>query len=262
MKLPIYQVDAFTDTIFKGNPAAICPLEKCIPDGLMQKIANENNLAETAFFVKEGEQYHIRWFTPTVEVDLCGHATVATVHVLKHHLGIGGTEFKFKSKSGLLTVRIEEDLYILNFPADSLEKVKVPNEFVEGLGAIPSETYKGKTDYLLVFDSAEQIRQFNPDWSLIAQVKARGICVTAKGEDCDFVSRFFAPQSGINEDPVTGSAHTTLVPYWSKKTGKTDFFARQISERGGELYCRNLGDRIEIGGKAVSYLEGTIRVNS
>lgn len=260
MKLPIYQIDAFTDTLFKGNPAAVCPLDTWLPDLTMQKIASENNLAETAFFVKEGDVFNIRWFTPSVEVELCGHATIASVHVLKNHLNSNSNFFSFKSKSGVLTVEVKEDLYVLNFPSDKIEKVNVAQEFVEGLGAIPSESFKGKTDYLLVFDSEDQIKQFQPDWGLIAQVKARGVCVTAKGNDCDFVSRFFAPQLGINEDPVTGSAHTTLISYWSRKTGKSDFIARQVSERGGVLYCKNLGERVEIGGNAVSYLEGTITI--
>ncbi|MBC7388636.1 MAG: PhzF family phenazine biosynthesis protein [Opitutaceae bacterium] len=260
MKLPIYQVDAFTDTLFKGNPAAVCPLDTWLPDSTMQKIAFENNLAETAFFVKEGNVFNIRWFTPTVEVELCGHATIASVHVLKNHLNSRSNFFSFKSKSGVLTVEVRGNLYVLNFPSDKLEKVNVPHEFVEGLGAIPSEAFKGKTDYLLVFDSEDQIKQFQPDWGLLSQVSARGVCVTAKGNDCDFVSRFFAPQSGINEDPVTGSAHTTLVPYWFRKTGKNEFKAKQVSERGGELFCKYLGERIEIGGKAISYLEGAITI--
>ena len=260
MRLSLFKVDAFTDTLFKGNPAAVCPLEKWLPAETMQLIASENNLSETAFFIQEANNYNIRWFTPSVEVDLCGHATVATVHVLKKHLNSSENKFNFKSRSGDISVDVKDDLYILNFPSDQIDKVKVPVEFVEGLGAIPTETFKGKTDYLLVFDSEDQIKQFQPDWHLIKQVNARGVCVTTKGNNCDFVSRFFAPQCGINEDPVTGSAHTTLIPYWAKKLNKTELFAKQVSERGGTLYCKNLGERVEIGGKAITYLEGTITI--
>jgi PhzF family phenazine biosynthesis protein len=261
MKIPIYQVDAFTDHLFGGNPAAICPLESWLPEKTMQQIAAENHLSETAFFVREGSNYHIRWFTPTIEVDLCGHATVATAHVLHHHLGNKSTELSFDSKSGILPVQIKNDLYVLNFPADTIKATAIDSQLVESLGSWPLETYKGRTDYLLIFSSEKEIHDFQPDFAQLSQIKARGIIVTAPGDTVDFVSRFFGPQSGINEDPVTGSAHTTLVPYWSKRLNKNELIAKQVSTRGGELFLKNLGDRIEIGGKAKTYLIGEIETD-
>lgn len=254
----IYQVDAFADTLFKGNPAAVCPLDKWIPDEKMQKIANENNLAETAFFVKEAEHYHIRWFTPTVEVALCGHATVATAHVMVQHLGIKDNPISFTCQSGNITVRLEKDLYILNFPSDYLTATEAPENLIQCLKVKPLEIYKGKYDYLVVLETEQQVKAIQPNWNDLALVETRGIIVTAPGTESDFASRFFAPRAGINEDPVTGSAHTTLVPYWSKKFNKTTLLAKQVSERGGTLYCQDLGDRTEIGGKAVTYLQGTL----
>jgi PhzF family phenazine biosynthesis protein len=258
MKVSIYQIDAFSDCLFGGNPAAICPLESWLQDEVMQQIAEENNLSETAFFVKEGQNYHIRWFTPTIEVDLCGHATLAAAFVIRNYLMDTSLELSFNSRSGILPVTVLGDLYVLNFPADVIKPVSVVNTLVEALGSWPLETYKGRTDYMLVFSSEKEILGFKPDFNQLAQVEARGIMVTAPGDHVDFVSRFFGPRSGINEDPVTGSAHTTLTPYWAKRLGKNNLIAKQISKRSGELYLKNLGERVEIGGKAKAYLIGEI----
>ncbi len=261
MKLKIYQVDAFTDKIFSGNPAAVCPLESWLPDSVMQNIALENNLAETAFYVKQGNEYLIRWFTPTVEVDLCGHATLATAHVLYQHEGYSGDEIIFNSpRSGVLKVYRHENLLTLDFPTDTLSKIQWFNEMNAGFNLIPLEGYKGKTDYLLVFENEEQIKNIQPNYPVIATWKVRGVIVTAKGKEVDFVSRFFAPQSGVNEDPVTGSAHTTLTPYWAEKLGKTELSAIQLSNRKGYLTCKYMGDRVHISGQAKTYLIGEIKL--
>lgn len=261
MKLKSYQVDAFTDKIFSGNPAAVCPLESWLPDSVMQNIALENNLAETAFYVKQGNEYLIRWFTPTVEVDLCGHATLATAHVLYQHEGYSGDEIIFNSpRSGVLKVYRNENLLTLDFPTDTLSKIQWFNEMNAGFNLIPLEGYKGKTDYLLVFENEEQIKNIQPNYPVIATWKVRGVIVTAKGKEVDFVSRFFAPQSGVNEDPVTGSAHTTLTPYWAEKLGKTELSAIQLSNRKGYLTCKYMGDRVHISGQAKTYLIGEIKL--
>lgn len=260
MELKIYQIDAFADKVFSGNPAAVCPLEKWLPDHVMQNIAMENCLAETAFYVKEKEGYRIRWFTPTVEVDLCGHATLATSFVLFHHEGYESEKITFNSRSGPLTVTKAGDLLTLNFPVDSVNEVKTLPKLEQGLGTKSVKTYKGKTDYMVVFETEAQIAAMKPDFKLIAKVQARGIIVTAKGDSVDFVSRFFGPQSGMDEDPVTGSAHTTLTPYWASVLNKTEFAARQLSARGGNLNCKLVGDRVEISGHAKLYLIGKIFV--
>ena len=257
----IYQVDAFADAVFKGNPAAVCPLAYWPDDVLLQKIAMENNLAETAYYVKEGDQYTIRWFTPTVEVDLCGHATLAAAFVLFHHENHTGDQLIFHSpRSGPLPVTRQGDMLTMNFPSDNLQKVDVSPELSMAFSETPKLAFKGKTDYLLVFDSEETIKGLSPDFGLVAKLPVRGVIATAKGDHVDFVSRFFAPQSGINEDPVTGSAHTSLVPYWSKILGKTELQARQLSPRTGSLTCRALGDRVEISGKGKLYLIGEIYI--
>lgn len=259
MKLKIYQVDAFTDKVFSGNPAAVCPLNQWLPDDVMQNIALENNLAETAFYVQDGERYLIRWFTPTVEVDLCGHATLGSAHVLFNHENYAGNEITFYShRSGILKVSKNNDLLTLDFPADNFHKIDWPAERHSAFNFVPKEAYQGKTDYLLVFDSEDQIKNIEPNLSLIASWKVRGAIVTAKGNQVDFVSRFFAPQSGVNEDPVTGSAHTTLTPYWSEKLGKVDLSAIQLSKRRGYLNCKNFGARVQISGHAKTYLTGEI----
>ncbi|MFH1194720.1 MAG: PhzF family phenazine biosynthesis protein [bacterium] len=260
MKTKIYQVDAFTEKIFGGNPAAVCLLNEWLLDELMQKIGLENNLSETAFVVKRDDHFDIRWFTPTVEVDLCGHATQASAHVIFNYTDYKKDVIEFESKSGKLLVRKENDFLILNFPTDKLTEIGIPNDLVEALGDKPVKAFKGRSDHLLVFETQEQIENIKPDFGKLAAADSRGIIITAKGNDCDFVSRFFAPQSGINEDPVTGSAHTTLTPYWSGRFGKTELTAMQLSIRKGHLRCKNLGDRTEIGGKAVTYLIGEIEV--
>ena len=227
----------------------------------MQKIAMENNLAETAFFVPEGEGFRIRWFTPRVEVDLCGHATLATAHVLFHHLGFSGTELTFSSRSGPLRVFREGKRYVLDFPADEVDPVEIPAGMQEALGGKePMFVYRGKTDYMLVYEKQSDVELMKADFTRLGLIDARGIIVTAPGEWVDFVSRFFGPRVGVNEDPVTGSAHTTLVPYWSRQLAKSELTARQLSERGGDLFCRNRGNRIEIAGEAVTFFEGQLNI--
>lgn len=257
MKLKIYQVDAFTDQVFKGNPAAVCPLDKWLQEDEMQKIAEENNLAETAFFVASGDVFEIRWFTPLAEVNLCGHATLASAHVLYEHMGYKEDKIRFNSKSGELVVRREKDGLVLNFPAKDIVRAKLPDGMLEGLGVLPHELYQNE-DYMMVLDSEDEVRSIHPNFDILRKIKTRGIIITAKGDKVDFVSRFFAPSVGINEDPVTGSAHTALIPYWSKKLHKTDMVARQLSSRGGELICKDLEERVEMKGKAVTYLQGEI----
>lgn len=255
----IYQVDAFAEKIFTGNPAAVCPLERWPDDELLQNIAMENNLSETAFYVKSGDQYNIRWFTPTVEVDLCGHATLAAAWVLFNQEDHREDQVTFFSAlSGILKVRKEGDRLTLNFPADKVVKVSAIEEVAGCFNIRPGEVLRGQSDILLVFDNEDDIVSLKPEMAKLSRIKARGIIVTAKGREVDFVSRFFAPQVGVNEDPVTGSAHTTLTPFWSGRLNKTEMTARQLSKRGGELLCRNLGDRVEISGSAVLYMKGEI----
>ena len=261
MKIPIYQIDAFTNERFKGNPAAVCPLDSWLPGAVMQNIAAENNLAETAFLVSSGDRYEIRWFTPTVEVDLCGHATLASAYVLFNELGFAGDQINFHSpRSGPLTVSKNGSVLALNFPVDSLTELPVQAEHGIGLSRMPRQVFKGKTDYLFVYDSEAEILALQPDFEALKEHIVRGIIVTAPGETTDFVSRFFGPACGVNEDPVTGSAHTTLTPYWSSVLGKTELTARQLSLRTGDLTCKLVEDRVEIAGEAVLYLRGEIEV--
>lgn len=260
-KIKLYQVDAFTSTLFSGNPAAVCVLDSWIDDKLMQNIGSENNLAETAFLVPRGKDYEIRWFTPSIEVDLCGHATLASAFVLFDVLGYSGSTIKFHSlRSGLLTVTKKDDLLMMDFPTDDLELLsEEQNAKIEGcIGLKPIETYKGKTDFITVIEKESDLKNLQPDLHEVSKLKGRGLVVTAKGDDVDFVSRFFAPQTGIPEDPVTGSSHTSLLPLWSKKLGKTSLVARQLSKRGGQLFCEFKGDRCLIGGNAKLYLTGEI----
>jgi len=258
MNLPIFQVDAFSSELYKGNPAAVVPLQEWLSDEHMQAIAAENNLSETAFFVREGESYRLRWFTPTVEVDLCGHATLAAAHVLFEELGYQEDEVVFKTRSGLLTVKKEGAFLTMNFPADEMPKVEASSVLFKALG-IPKTTDTFKTDdYMVVLNSEEEVANLDPNIRMLSEVDARGIIVTAPGDEVDFVSRFFAPQAGVDEDPVTGSAHTKSTPYWSKRLDKNELKARQISKRGGDLICRMQGDRVEILGEAVTYLKGEI----
>jgi len=260
MQLSLYQLDAFTDKVFGGNPAAVVPLTSWLPDETMQAIAAENNLAETAFYVPTEAGFHIRWFTPTVEVDLCGHATLASAYVLFFLENYAHDEINFDSRSGILNVRKEGDWLVLNFPADSIHKQLLsPPALLEALGEIsPVEILRGKTDFMAVLESEEQVRTLQPDIIVLSTLPVRGIIITAPGDSVDFVSRFFAPQSGIAEDPVTGSAHTTLIPYWADKLGKTEMEALQVSARGGVLKTKLIGDRVEIAGQVKLYLRGTI----
>lgn len=260
MKIRLFQIDAFTDSVFGGNPAAVCPLDTWIPDPLMQQIAMENNLAETAFYTPNSGRFDIRWFTPEVEVDLCGHATLAAAFVLFNIEHFSGPVIEFGSRSGLLRALRDGDFMTLDFPADSPVRSSAPEGLVEALGTSPLEIYKGKTDYMLVYSTARQIENMKPNMLRIADINARGIIVTAPGDDVDFVSRFFAPQSGIPEDPVTGSAHTTLTPYWAGRLGRVALRARQLSKRGGWLRCRLAGDRVEISGQARAYMTGGIEL--
>ena len=261
MNLTIYKVDAFSDRLFSGNPAAVVPCESDISDSLMQSIAAENNLSETAFVFGRDEKLRIRWFTPAMEVDLCGHATLAAGHVLFNHLDFPGETVSFSSKSGPLHVRKDGKRLFLDFPADTLSAVDPPESLIDGLSVRPLETYKGRDDYLVIVDSQEAVLSLQPDMNLLSEVPARGVIVSSPGTDVDFVSRFFAPRVGVPEDPVTGSAHTTLIPYWSERLGKRELSARQLSRRGGELICRQTDDsRVEIGGCAVTYLVGNISV--
>ena len=259
MKVKLYQLDAFTDKIFSGNPAAVCPLDQWLPDNILQNIAMENNLAETAFYVKKDDHFEIRWFTPAVEVDLCGHATLASAAVLYNYENYGGEVIIFISpRSGKLTVSRNGDMLTLDFPSDKFDRVELSPQLIACFNSQPLEAYKGKTDYMLVFSSEEEIRKIVPHLLAISKLKVRGIIITAAGIEVDFVSRFFAPQSGIDEDPVTGSSHTTLTPYWAQKTGKSELTAIQLSARKGFLRCAYHGDRVKISGQAKTYLQGEI----
>jgi PhzF family phenazine biosynthesis protein len=260
MKFKVYQVDAFTDKLFSGNPAVICKLDKWLKPTVMQNIASESSLAATAFYVKKGKGFEIKWFSPTKELHLCGHATLAAAHVLFYHEGYMGKEIYFNSQSGLLQVRKESKFLTLNFPADKIERVKTPAEISIALNIRPIECFKGKMDYMLVFSKEADIVNLKPNFYAMSRLEARGVICTAKGNKSDFVSRFFAPTHGINEDPVTGSAHTTMVPYWANILGKKEFKAIQLSERKGHLKCAYLGNRVEISGEAKTYLKGEIEI--
>lgn len=260
MKQKIYQVDAFADELFRGNPAAVCVLDSWLPEAIMQKIALENNLAETAFLVKDGDRFLIRWFTPELEVDLCGHATLASAFVLFQYYDVKDASLElYSSRSGKLFVTRETDGYLtLNFPSDELvEAAEVPH-LIDSLGSQPIKIFKGKTDYMLIYEKQKEVEELTPNFFLLDKVPARGVIVTAPGKEVDFISRFFAPQCGISEDPVTGSAHTSLTPYWAEILGKNKLVAKQLSSRGGTILCEYLGDRVKISGKVVPYLEGEI----
>lgn len=259
MKIPCYHVDAFANAVFRGNPAAVCPLETWLPDTTLQSIAAENNLSETAFLVARGRDFELRWFTPTTEVDLCGHATLAAGFVLFTERGINAHSIRFHSRSGGLTVAREGDVFTLDFPSRPPLPAAAPETLIRGLGAHPTEVWQAR-DILAVFASAAAVRALAPDFALLKTLDCLGIIATAPGDDCDFVSRFFAPAAGINEDPVTGSAHCTLIPYWSRRLGQAALLARQISARGGELTCRDAGERVFIGGRAAIYLRGEIDI--
>jgi PhzF family phenazine biosynthesis protein len=259
VRLKLFQVDAFTSHVFGGNPAAVVPLETWLPDSVLQSIALENNLSETAFFVKEGAGWRLRWFTPAQEVDLCGHATLAAAHVLFHNVSPSLQRVEFASKSGPLAVTREDGWLVMDFPARPPQPFTPPPAIDEILGASPREVLASR-DWVAVFDSEAQVRALKPDLRRLAQMDTFAVAVTAPGTDVDFVSRFFAPRIGVPEDPVTGSAHCSLVPYWAKRLGRTRLTARQVSARGGELRCEDLGERVHIAGRAVLYLEGHITV--
>ena len=261
MQIPLYQVDAFTDKRFHGNPAAICPLERWLPDGVMQSIAAENNLSETAFYVHANAHIELRWFTPSVEVDLCGHATLATaLVVMEIRKEIFGARVEFKTKSGMLAVERDGDRYALDFPSRPPLPCETHPGLAEALGAAPSEILAAR-DYFCVYPSEAALRALTPDMARLSHIDRFAVIVTAPGSNCDFVSRFFAPAQGVPEDPVTGSAHTTLIPYWAKRLGKNWMFARQISQRGGELWCQLRGERVHIAGHGVLYMQGEIEVD-
>jgi len=261
MNVPIYQVDAFSSKLFGGNPAAICPLDEWLSDATLQSIAAENNLAETAYYVPKDGGFHLRWFTPGVEVDLCGHATLAAAHVIMDiRREVPDGRVAFDSKSGELIVNRDGDLYALDFPARPPVETAFDDKLIDALGAKPTMVL-GARDYLCVFDTEADVRAVKPNMEKLAAIDRFATIITAPGTDCDFVSRFFAPAKGVPEDPVTGSAHCTLIPYWAKRLGKTKLFARQVSPRGGELWCEHRGDRVTIAGRAVKYLEGTIVVS-
>ncbi|MDP1579552.1 MAG: PhzF family phenazine biosynthesis protein [Candidatus Didemnitutus sp.] len=261
MKLPLYWIDAFSPVVFAGNPAAVVPLTAWPADALMQRIAFENGLAETAFFVPiEPGRYHLRWFTPSAEVDLCGHATLASAFVLFTQLGFAGERLTFDSRSGPLPVRrLPDGKLELDFPSRPAVPVTPPPALLRGLGATPAEYAQAQAN-LAVFATAAEIRAIRPDFATLATLEQYGTIVTAPGEDCDFVSRFFAPRVGVPEDPVTGSAHCVLTPYWAARLGKNRLHARQLSARGGEVFCELRGDRVGLAGHAALYLRGEIVV--
>jgi PhzF family phenazine biosynthesis protein len=260
MKLTIYQADAFADNVFSGNPAAVIPLQKWLSDETLQHIAMENNLSETAFFIPFENGFHIRWFTPATEVNLCGHATLASAHVLFHHLNYQEKEIRFQSKSGILKVKKKGKLIVLDFPTSEVNEIELSANIEKAFGIKPQKCFRGRENLMFVFEDQEAIEDLKPGFHFLKTLEMRGIIATAPSEEFDFVSRFFAPREGIDEDPVTGSAHTMLIPYWAGRLGKKKMVAKQISKRGGVLYCKYLGERVKIGGKAVTYLVGEITV--
>jgi len=259
MRIRYYQVDAFTDHVFGGNPAGVCFLDSWLPDAMLQKIALENNLSETAFVVSRGDEFELRWMTPTVEVDLCGHATLAPAFLIFTELAFTGAKITFHTKAGKLGASREEDRIVLDFPSWAPQPCEVPAALAEALGWIPRELYKTR-DYLAVFAREDEVASLQPDMTKLAELDCLGVICTAPGNGCDFVSRFFAPRAGIPEDPVTGSAHSTLTPYWSRKLGRPQLHARQLSARRGELWCEDRGDRVGIGGKCALYSRAEIEV--
>lgn len=257
MKLKQYQVDAFATRVFEGNPAAVCPLDSWLDDSLLQAIANENNLSETAFFVPAEKGFQLRWFTPVAEVDLCGHATLATAHVLFEILGYAEKQITFQTRSGALIVESAGGLLTMDFPARPPEPHPIPDALVAGLGRLPREVWAAN-DYIAVFEDEEAVRALAPDFAKLQELDLRGVIATAPGKDVDFVSRFFAPKIGVPEDPVTGAAHCELTPYWAKRLGKNTFEARQVSPRGGRLSCELRGNRVMLSGKAVTFMTAEI----
>ena len=259
MELRIFQVDAFADRLFSGNPAAVCPLDSWLTERTMQAIAMENNLSETAFIVHEEHGWRIRWFTPATEVKLCGHATLAAAFVYFRHIAPASDEVTFASLSGPLTVRRHGEQLTLDFPRQHIEPVSPPTLLGQALGTEPLEVHAAG-DWLVLLESEEAVRRLTPDIGLLKRLDCRGVIVTAPGNECDFVSRFFAPRVGVDEDPVTGSAHTLLTPFWAARLGRNTLHARQLSARGGELHCELKGERVFISGRVVPYLAGTITI--
>lgn len=261
MKLAIYQVDAFASEVFRGNPAAVCPLDDWLPDDVMQNIAAENAVAETVFYRPQAQGFDIRWFTPDIEMDLCGHATLAAAHVIARHQAYGGSEIRFFSQSGDLRVHVADEQLSLDFPARVPVPCVAPEIIVEAMGVAPLAVLKSR-DYVLVYENEDIIRGMCPRQNILDQINLDpgGVVITAPGSDADFVSRYFTPQASIFEDPVTGSAHCSLIPYWAARLGKNELHARQLSRRGGDLWCRNADERVHIAGKAVTYMEGVIHL--
>ena len=260
MKIPYYQVDVFTNTRFRGNPAGVCLLPgDWLDTALMQNIAAENNLSETAFVVQKGDLFELRWFTPQLEMDLCGHATVAPAHVLFKEIGYGAHEIVFNTPSGEVAVSRSGDQLILDFPSREPLTCDAPADLDAVMGSMPQQVLRSR-DLLLVYENESRVRAIAPDFRAMAQWDCLGVIVTSPGDEADFVSRFFAPKAGVNEDPVTGSAHCTLIPYWADKLGKDRLHALQVSRRGGELFCRYAGQRVKIGGNALTYLRGELEV--
>ncbi len=261
MRLPIFQIDAFTTRRFSGNPAAVIPMPAFLDDATLQTIAAENNLAETAFIVSDGDDYRIRWFTPVTEVPLCGHATLASAAVVMERLQPGRSKVVFHSASGPLTVNRTNGHYVMDFPVRPYETIIAPPELAQALGSMPVEVFTSATNYMVLLESAKVVRELAPNIAALAQLDRTGVVVTAAGDgEYDFVSRYFAPAKGVPEDPVTGGAHCGLAPYWAQRLGKTEFHAYQASKRGGEIICRLLGNRVELEGSCVFYLEGEVEI--
>lgn len=254
MKFKMFQIDAFASKVFEGNPAAVCPLEQWLPDEIMQSIAEENNLSETAFFIKTSKGFHIRWFTPIAEVDLCGHATLATAYVIFNHMEYTSNIIEFNSKSGILSVTKNDDLLTLDFPSLEPELCDCPEAIVEAFGKKPIKCLKSM-DYIAVFADEDDIVGIQPILAPLQSLDLRGVIITSVSKQYDFVVRFFAPRVGVNEDPVTGSAYTQLAPFWSKELMKTSFKAKQLSKRTGEVFCEYVQNRVKISGKVVEYMQ-------
>lgn len=259
MRIRIFQLDAFADQLFSGNPAAVCPLDQWLPDDLMQKIAAENNLSETAFFVGADGRYDLRWFTPLAEVDLCGHATLASAAIVLEELEPQRSRVEFDTRSGRLSVRRQDKQFIMDFPAQAPRPAVAPPTLLRGMGRAP-EIVLASQDYFLVYSSQSEIEALAPDLSALKDIPLRGVIVTAPGDMVDFVSRFFGPKVGIDEDPVTGSAHCALAPYWAERIGKKQLIGRQLSSRGGTVVCGIEGERVSLSGKCARYLEGSLRI--
>jgi PhzF family phenazine biosynthesis protein len=261
MDIRFYHIDAFADRVFAGNPAGVCFLDGWTEDSILQAIAAENSVPETAFLVQAGDHYELRWFTPKVEIDLCGHGTLASAFAVFEYVKHEASRVDFQTKSGRLTVERQGDLLMMDFPTRRPEPCQAPAHINKIMGILPSQTLRAR-DLLVVYESEDDIRRLEPDLDMVAALDCFGVIAAAPGKKSDFVSRFFAPGAGIPEDPVTGSAHCTLIPYWSERLGKKELHTFQLSKRGGELFCVDRGERVSIGGRAVAYLSGTIQIGS